>query len=107
MPLQTAQVGDVGTAVIITITSDGEPLNVSTAVVKQVIFGYPDGSGVAFTASFVTDGVDGQIQYVTASDEDFAQAGDYQVQGRIQLPTGEWHTVKGHFTVLPNIAVTV
>lgn len=100
------QVGDVGTAITVTVVKPGTstPVDISSATVLHIILG-PPGEGAApvtKTAAFVTNGVDGKMQYVTQAG-DLSAAGSWKVQGYFENPAGKWHTAKGKFKVNSNV----
>ena len=92
---QKIHVGDIGTIFRLTIKDpSGEPIDVSTATTKYIYFLKPDGSKVAKTAEFYTDGEDGIIQY-TSIEDDIDTPGNWGVQGWVEKPEGEFFTAKG------------
>ena len=95
-------IGDIGTRFIVTVR-DGEavcPLELATTL--QIIFKRPDKQLLTKTATLVTDGSDGQIQYTTIAG-DLSQAGAWSFQARIVSPAGEWHSDIQPFTIYPNL----
>ena len=82
-------VGDVGTSIQLIVTENGVPVNVSTATLLQITFSKPDASIVVKTASFVTDGTDGNIKYVTVAG-DLDQSGTWSLQADVTMPGGVW-----------------
>lgn len=103
---------DIGTEFIVEIPDRsfghafGAVLDVSEAITKEIKFRLPDGTTKAFTASFTTDGTDGLIQFRTFSTSELDQLGRWDIQGRVRLPTGDWHTVEGQFEVFGIIITT-
>jgi hypothetical protein len=95
-------VGDIGTRFDITVVEDGEPLNISSATTKELIFRKTDKTTVTKEAAFVTNGADGKIRYVTA-DGDLDQAGVWKLQVHLILPDGEWKSNTLNFTVHENL----
>jgi hypothetical protein len=92
----TPKVGDVGTAIEITVTElddDGEAvvINISTATSKFINFQRPDGTTEQKTAAFTTDGTDGKIRYVTVSGF-LDQAGGWKIEGEIHIGGSQWST---------------
>lgn len=98
-------VGDVLTAFKATVKDqNGAIVDISTATTKQLIFKKTDGTIVAKAAAFVTDGVDGQMQYISAAN-DLDQSGTWHVQGYVVLASGgAWHTDVHTFVVDPNLS---
>jgi hypothetical protein len=82
---------DIGSVIEIRVTEDGIPLNISTALAKQIILKKPSGSKLEKTAIFSTDGVDGKLQYVTIAN-DLSEAGMWQAQAKVVLASGTWKT---------------
>jgi hypothetical protein len=93
--------GEVGTPIRVTITTDGSARDVSTAATRELVFVKPDGTTETEAASLVTDGTDGQIQFITT-------AGFLDVRGRwyvyahVVWPGGtpDFRTDAAHFDVL-------
>ena len=95
-------VDDVGTALVVTISEDGTAVDIGTATTKQIILQSPDGTTLTKTATLVTDGADGQMQYFTLSG-DLDAAGVWKIQARVVLPTGEWRSSVEEFLVYENL----
>jgi hypothetical protein len=95
MTVQVAQKGDIGTAIRLTITkqSDGTVLDISTASTKQIILRSPAGKVKTFTATLVTDGTDGKMEYITAAAADLDEAGKWDVQGRVVIASSNRKTI--------------
>lgn len=98
-----AHYGDVGTAIIMTITVDDVPLNVSTATGMHILLRKPDGTVVEKDAIFVTDGTDGKIQYITLAN-DLNAVGKWKVQCHLTFPSGDWHSSVDDFQVDANLS---
>lgn len=99
-------VGDVGTQFTLTITDANNVsavFDISAATLLQMTFVRGDGTSITVTASFVTNGTDGKMQYVSILG-DIAVSGNWQVQGYIVLPKGKWHTSTAKFKVFDNIS---
>jgi hypothetical protein len=96
-------VGDVGTRIVITLMrANGSPLGVSSATALSLTFKKPGGGRLAVTATKVTDGTNGQIEYVTKSG-DVDEAGQWTVQAVIEFSAGLWHSDLGRFPVYGNL----
>ena len=54
-------------------------------------------------ASFVTDGIDGKIEYTTVAD-DLDQVGMWRLQGEVTFPTGAFPSDKSEFQVMGNLS---
>ncbi len=99
--------GDIGTVIRATIKDDGVIVDVSAATTKDFYFKKPDGTESGpHTMTFTTDGIDGQVEYATVS-EDLDQAGQWDVQAHIIVGSTDNLSSVGHFEVKPNIAVSV
>lgn len=101
---QFIQYGDQGVNLIVTITdSDGSTsFDISTASVMEIWLGPPTGSAKKKTATFVTDGTDGQIQYATASD-DIDEVGLWDVQAYWVVTGSERHSNIATLDVRQNV----
>ena len=99
--------GDIGTIIRATIRdlqADGSKiiLDISSASLMELIFRKPDGTKITQTAVFTTDGTNGQIEYVILIG-DIDQDGDWKVQGRVVLPSGDWKSDIKTFKVHENL----
>lgn len=94
---------DIGTVFEITVMDGDDVVDISEATTKEIIFRKPDGSKVTQTADFITDGSDGEIQYVSVED-DLDQAGAWHIQSYLVLPD-DWtgHSDVGDFKVHKNL----
>lgn len=103
----TIHVGDVGTVFRLTIVeADGvTPIDVSAATVKSILFQKGNGARTKKTATLYTDGTDGVIQY-TAVAGDVDSAGNWQLQGYVEIPDGKFYSEILRFRVLDNINPT-
>lgn len=101
----SVHIGDLGTVFQVTFTDEnGNIINVSTATTKQILAKLPDGTNKIFGAIFTTNGIDGVIQYTTASTGDISQSGDWKFQGyTILANSDQWHTDTTVVTVQPNV----
>lgn len=105
MPLTDfLQVNDVGVALKITVVnSDGiTPIDLSGASLVTIYILKPNNSLVIGTCSFVTNGSDGQVQYVNNSG-DLNPQGYYKIQITYTIGTNLKHTQTGSFLVEPNL----
>lgn len=96
-------VGDVGLPFTLLINEDGIAVDLSTAAVKNILFGKPDGTVVTKPAAFVTSGVDGKITYSTIAG-DLDEAGVWTVQGYVETATQKLWTDTIQFLVKSNLA---
>jgi hypothetical protein len=98
-------VGDIGTIIELDITdTDGVAINVSSATVKYIYLKKPSGTKIKRDAEFTNTGSDGKIQYTTISG-DIDRAGEWQVEGYVELTDGKFFTTKDDFVVLPTLYV--
>lgn len=98
-------VGDIGTSFVATIQDGTSVIDISGATTIELIFEDPAGTSFTKTASFVTDGTDGKMEYVTVSDDDIIDAeGFWKIQGHVVFSaTQEWKTDVQKFAVHQNI----
>lgn len=103
MAIGEIHVGDVGTIFLVTIKDENDTVvDVSTSVGKTLIFKKPDGTILSKTASFSTDGTNGEIQYTTI-DGDLDLHGKWAIQAFIDFGSTEWYSDIDKFTVYNNL----
>ena len=95
-------VDDVGTTLIGTFSDCGSAIDISSASSIQMIIRKPDQTRLTKTATFVTDGTDGQVQYVSIAG-DFDQAGNYKIQGLVVDGGATYYSSISTFKVYCNI----
>ena len=95
-------VGDIGTTLIVTILEDGSVVDISSASSLQIIIKKPDATTLTKTGVFTTDGTDGKMQYVSIAG-DFDQSGNYRIQGKVNLTSGNYSSSVGSFKVHCNL----
>jgi hypothetical protein len=95
-------VGDIGTPLGGYIKDKGIIVDVSNATEKIIRLQPPNGQTVAHPAAFVTNGLDGGIQY-TSLEDTLHTEGVWLLQGFVKLPTGEWSSRVYKFRVYPKI----
>jgi hypothetical protein len=105
--VEQAHINDIGTVFRVTVydtTSTGSSTvaNISDATVLTFYFRRPDSTTFARSASFTTDGSNGQIQYATV-DGDLNVAGTWAIQAYISTPSGSWKTNTANFKVYENL----
>lgn len=102
--IDVMQLNGGGVAITLPIVDqDGNIIDVSSATTKTIYLRKPDGTTILTkTATFVTDGTDGEIQYVTVKDE-IDTVGVWKVQGYVVLSNLDDHTVVSQFRVLKNL----
>jgi hypothetical protein len=94
---------DKGTKLRATVVDqDSVVVNLASSTVKQYIIRKPSGTEVTLDLSFVTDGSDGKVEYVTTSST-LDEAGFYKLQGYIEIGSNNWHTDTITFRVHPNL----
>ena len=98
---------DVGTEFIVTIVEcDASgvetPIDISSASNMEIVFLKADATKDTFAASFVTDGLDGEMHYFTLAG-DLTPAGNYKLQGIVTTPAGKWYSTREKFKVVPNL----
>lgn len=94
---------DIGTVFEVTIKDALVVVDISTATTKEMIFLKGDGTVATVTAAFSDTGTDGKIKYVVPDADFLVPAGKWQLQARIVLPTGDWHTSIHTFQVHENL----
>lgn len=98
-----SQIGDVGTALRVTITDPcSTVIDVSTTTMRTITLKQPNGTSTSYAAT-VYDGPNGVIQYITQAGDIANDPGDWQIQGFVAFPSGSWYTVTGLYTVLANL----
>jgi len=80
---------------------NGRPVDLTTAIESPVTFKRPDGTTFTVTPSAFQN-ASGFVDYNTI-DGDINQAGNWEVQTRSLLPSGQWYTSRLKFTVLANL----
>lgn len=85
--MEQAQINAVGLIIRGTIKEDDVAVNVSTCTTKQIILRKPNGAVLTKTAVFTTDGINGQVQYLTQTG-DLDVAGSWSAQAYVIFPGG-------------------
>lgn len=82
-----------------TDSTTGAAVDISAySTTKQMLWTDPDGAVSTKTATFVTDGTDGKIQYTT-EDGLLNAFGDWTVQGRVKSASATLSTRKHKFNI--------
>lgn len=102
MATNEIHVGDIGTSFELTVYEDTTVVDISPATSLSIFFKKPDGTVVEQTGVFLTDGTDGVVQYISVL-ADLDQAGSWQAQARVVLPTGTWSSDIHKFKVYANL----
>ena len=106
--IEDLHIGDIGTVIKVTVQDKDAncvltALDVSTATTREFIFKKPSGDKLTVTATFTTDGTDGQIEYTTV-DGDLDEVGEWKIQVYIAfIPGGSWRSEIGSFKVSKNL----
>lgn len=96
-------VGDIGTAIQVTLYDGSTALDVSGAASLTMYLTKPSGTTLTKTATNVTDGTNGQIKYTTISG-DIDEAGLWTLQVKVVLVNGNtWYTDVARFRVFSNL----
>jgi hypothetical protein len=105
-PLQTLQnhiyAGAIGFTIELGLINEYDPMDISTATVKQIVIQSPDGTTHAYEAYFLTDGTDGILYYETIGGE-LNQHGTYGVQAYIEMPSFSGRSSIVEFEVYENL----
>lgn len=97
------QIVNAGIQLILTfLDEDGNALDISGATSLIIALQGPDGTQSSKTASYVTNGIDGQIYYVTTA-ADLVEPGLWYVQGQITVGGAVLTTAWGQFEANPNL----
>jgi hypothetical protein len=78
---------DVGVVLRLTVKEQGAAVDLSASTIVEILLRPPLGAARRKTATFTTDGSDGQIEYQTVAG-DLNVVGAWSVQARTQFPTG-------------------
>jgi hypothetical protein len=103
MPIGEIHENDIGVALRGTFKDqDDEIVNIALATTKQIIIHQPGGDVLTKSGSFVTDGTDGLLQYVTV-DGDLTPTGWYKIQGFVIIGSTQYHSDIHKFQVHGNL----
>lgn len=94
--------GDIGTKLLITITDDGNIVDISSASSLSIFIKKPNGTLLSRSGTLETDGTDGKMYYITVVG-DLDQAGIYKLQGHVTLLNGSYFTSTATFKVHCNL----
>jgi hypothetical protein len=99
-------VGDVNTRFLATLKDqDTTVVDITSATVMKFKFRKPSGTVVERTASRLNAGDDGKMKYDSITN-DLDEAGEWIVQGYVEVGSGKWHTDPFQFTVYPVLVVS-
>ena len=99
---ENIHVDAVGIAFRATVEVSGSPYNISAATTKQLWFKKPDGTVLTKDADFVTDGSNGQIQYISTSGF-LSIPGKWRMQGYVVIGANNLPTSIESFKVQGNL----
>lgn len=103
MAIGEIHVDDVGIVFTITIKNENNVVvDLSAATTKEFHFQKPDGSMLIRSGSFVTDGTDGGLQYMTQAG-DLDQSGNWKYQIYLVISANVSYTDISKFKVFPNL----
>ena len=95
--------GDIVTQFTVTVQDGTTVVDISTASTKQLIFKKPGGTILTKSTSFVTDGTDGKMQYVSL-DVDLSDDGVWKMQGKVIIGGNTFSTDITSFKVYRNLS---
>jgi hypothetical protein len=95
-------VGDVGVAIRVQLYDETNKVVDVSGVTVQMVLRPPVGTNLLVNATYVNDGKDGLIQYITQVG-DLNKAGNWKLQSIINFATGPVHSDVTTFKVYPNI----
>lgn len=95
-------VNDVGNTLVGTVLDNGAVVDISTASNLYMVLKKPDQTTETKTAGFYSDGTDGKMSYVVASG-DLDQAGNYKIQGKVEINSSTFYSNISTFKVYCNI----
>ena len=95
--------GDIGPQFTVTVQDGTTVVDISTASTKQLIFKKPGGTILTKSTSFVTDGTDGKMQYVSV-DGDLSDDGVWKMQGKVIIGGNTFSTDITSFKVYRNLS---
>ena len=81
-PTELAHIGDETTFTLILVDRDNDPVDISAATVKSILFRKPDGTIVTKTASFGS--TEGSIYYTT-TDTDLDAVGVWKYRAEVTV----------------------
>jgi hypothetical protein len=88
----------------VTVLENDAPMDISAATTHTFVVRKPSGATATWLATFMTDGVNGKLQYITVAG-DLNERGRYRLQAQLVIPgtyTGKSTSVS--FWVAENVA---
>lgn len=104
MAVGEIHVGDTILFMVTVKDQDNTEVDISSATTRNFLFEKPDGSLSTFAGDFITNGVDGGLQYKTST-ADLSTAGNWKYQVHIIIGTDQYHTDITKFKVKSNLPV--
>lgn len=103
--LEEIHEGDIGTILRATIKNDGAVVDISGATTLEIKLKKPSGAVLTKTGILVTDGTDGQVQYITISGDldESSETEVWKIQGHVVTPAGDWNSDIKDMPVFPNL----
>ena len=95
--------GTIGLAIELGLRERYDVLNVSSASPINIIIEKPDHSKTTYPASFLTDGKDGVVRYVTTTVNDLDQEGTYSIQAYMEMSGFKGYSTVSTFEVHANL----
>lgn len=96
-------VNDIGTALRFTVKNqDGDVFDLSGYSSIVIYLQTPSATVLTKTATLVTDGTDGKLQYVTLNG-DISEAGTWRAQVKVEKGGGSWKSEVVKFKVKANL----
>lgn len=97
-------IADIGTVIEIQFLDRGQPVDLTTATEKEIIFRTPKGILKTQSGTFVGteagDGTDGRIRWTSTLSTDWDIDGEWGIQGRVAFSGGtEFRSEKKTFQV--------
>lgn len=102
MASEKIQIEDIGTSIRIRVQENNVNVDISPATSMKIFLKKPSGVTSTKVASFVTDGTDALMHYVSVSG-DIDEIGTWKAQGWVRLPQGDFFTEVTSFKVNRNI----
>lgn len=97
------QINNAGIEFVVKFLDQNEqPLDISGATSISIAFQEPDGTQNTVTAQYVTNGIDGEIYYVT-NNTDIDEVGLWFVQGQVTVGGSVLTTALGQFEANENL----
>ena len=100
--MQEVHKNDIGTKFLFTVKDGDSTTDISGASTKQIHFRKPSSSTLTKTASFETDGSNGQMYYTTV-DGDIDEVGEWEAQVFLDWGASEFRSNVVRFHVYNNL----